>query len=35
MVDGVVCTHEGHTYDIAHQFNRIPEWHEILLKPYE
>jgi len=35
MVDGVVCTHEGLTYDIAHQFNRIPEWHEILLKPYE
>jgi hypothetical protein len=31
--DGIVKTLNG-AYDIVHQFNRIPEWNDILTKPY-
>lgn len=27
MKDGVVTTSSGETFDMVHQFNRIPEWH--------
>ena len=32
--NGVVKTN-GIVYDMVHQFNRIPEWHSILVAPYE
>lgn len=35
MVDGVVYTKTGIIYDMVHQFNRIPEWNDILVKKYE
>jgi hypothetical protein len=35
MIDGVVCTDWGLPYDMVHQFNRVPEWNEILTKEYE
>jgi hypothetical protein len=34
MRDGVICTAAGQPYDIVHQFNRIPAWHEILQARY-
>lgn len=30
MKDGVVVTCDGRPYDIVHQFNRIPVWHEAI-----
>lgn len=30
-----ICTSNGIPYDIVHQFNRIPEWNQILIKNYE
>jgi hypothetical protein len=30
-----IFTHTGLKYDIVHQFNRIPEWNELLTKEYE
>ena len=35
LEDGEIFTHTGLKYDIVHQFNRIPEWNEILTKEYE
>ena len=35
LVGNEVFTHENLKYDIVHQFNRIPEWNEILTKEYE
>lgn len=35
LIDGVVYTKSGIIYDMVHQFNRIPEWNEILTKEYE
>lgn len=32
MFDGVVKTFNDKIFDIVHQFNRVPEWHKILLK---
>lgn len=34
MQDGKVYTRDGKLFDIVHQFNRIPEWDEILRKEY-
>jgi hypothetical protein len=34
MLDGVICTAAGQPYDIVHQFNRVPAWHEILQARY-
>ena len=34
-VDGKVYTNNGEIFDIVHQFNRVPEWNEILTKEYE
>lgn len=34
MENGVVKTN-GQVYDIVHQFNRIPEWNQVLTQPYE
>ena len=33
--EGKIFTHTGLKYDIVHQFNRIPEWNELLTKEYE
>ena len=35
MIDNKVCTNDGRVFDIVHQFNRVPEWKEILTKEYE
>lgn len=35
MIDSTVCTSDGRKFDIVHQFNRIPEWKQILTKDYE
>ena len=35
LIDGTVYTKSGIIYDMVHQFNRIPEWNEILTKEYE
>jgi hypothetical protein len=32
-VDGVVKT-DGKVYDMVHQFNRVPDWNQILKAPY-
>lgn len=32
--DNMVVTGDGVPYDIVHQFNRIPEWNQILTYPY-
>ena len=35
MIDNKICTSDGRMFDIVHQFNRVPEWKEILTKEYE
>jgi hypothetical protein len=35
LVDNEIYTHTNLKYDIVHQFNRIPEWNEVLTKEYE
>ena len=35
MEKGEIFTHTDLKYDIVHQFNRIPEWNEELIKGYE
>lgn len=35
MINDKVCTSDGRVFDIVHQFNRVPEWKEILTKEYE
>ena len=35
MKNGEIFTHTDLKYDIVHQFNRIPEWNEVLTKKYE
>lgn len=30
-----ICTADEKIYDIVHQFNRVPHWHEILINSYE
>jgi hypothetical protein len=35
LKDNKLYTHKGEVYDIVHQFNRIPEWNEIITKEYE
>jgi hypothetical protein len=35
MINNKVCTNDGRVFNIVHQFNRIPEWKEILTKEYE
>jgi hypothetical protein len=35
LVDDKVYTGDDNLYDIVHQFNRIPEWNNILTKKYE
>jgi hypothetical protein len=35
MENGEIFTHTDLKYDIVHQFNRIPEWNEELIKGYE
>jgi hypothetical protein len=32
MMDGYVVNKFGKKYDMVHQFNRVPEWHEIIKK---
>lgn len=34
LVNEKICTEDGVIFDIVHQFNRIPEWKEILTKLY-
>lgn len=34
MVGDTVCTSEGTPFCIAHQFNRVPEWHNIINEKY-
>ena len=35
LVNGKIYTNSGELFDIVHQFNRIPEWNQILTKEYE
>jgi hypothetical protein len=35
LVDDIVYTADDKIYDMVHQFNRIPEWNELLTKKYE
>lgn len=35
LVGDKVFTQDDKLYDIVHQFNRVPEWHQILTKEYE
>ena len=35
LITDKICTKNGDPYDIVHQFNRIPEWNELLTKKYE
>lgn len=35
LVGNEITTHTNLKYDIVHQFNRIPQWNEILIKDYE
>jgi hypothetical protein len=35
MLNNEVCTSDGRKFDIVHQFNRVPEWKQILTKDYE
>ena len=35
LKDNKLYNHKGDKYDIVHQFNRIPEWNEIITKEYE
>ena len=34
MLNNNVCTLNGDTFDMVHQFNRVPEWHEIIKEKY-
>jgi hypothetical protein len=34
IIDGVVCTSQGIPYSIVHQYDRIPEWEEIIKMKY-
>ena len=34
LVGDEIQTEDGRLYDIVHQFNRVPEWHEILKNKY-
>jgi hypothetical protein len=35
LVGNKIYTADDKVYDIVHQFNRIPEWHQILISDYE
>jgi hypothetical protein len=35
LITDRICTKNGDPYDMVHQFNRIPEWNEILTNEYE
>jgi len=35
LITDRICTKNGEPYDMVHQFNRIPEWNEILTNEYE
>jgi hypothetical protein len=34
MIDGEICTAVGVPFDIVHQFNRTPEWHQQIKEKY-
>lgn len=35
LIGDEICTGEDKPFDIVHQFNRIPEWNEILINKYK
>jgi hypothetical protein len=35
LVDNVVCTSDGTPFVMVHQYDRVPEWKEIIEKKYE
>ena len=35
MVDGKIYTNDNKLYDIVHQFNRVPEWKDILTNEFK
>jgi hypothetical protein len=35
LVGDKIYTSDDKLYDIVHQFNRVPEWHKILINKYE
>jgi len=35
MINGSICTEKGVPFDIVHQFNRIPDWHNQIKEKYE
>jgi hypothetical protein len=34
LVDNLVCTSDGRPFPIVHQYDRVPEWKEIIEKKY-
>ncbi|NDB84567.1 MAG: hypothetical protein EB127_17970, partial [Alphaproteobacteria bacterium] len=34
LVDGVVCTSEGKPFTIVHQYDRVPEWKQLIESKY-
>jgi hypothetical protein len=35
LVDNTVCTSDGTPFVMVHQYDRVPEWKEIIEKKYE
>lgn len=35
MIDNTICTSTGKPFKIAHQFNRVPDWHHKINSKYE
>ena len=35
LVDNVVCTSDGKPFSIVHQYDRVPEWKQIIEKKYD
>ena len=35
MLNNNVCTSDGRIFDIVHQFNRVPEWKDILTNEFK
>jgi hypothetical protein len=35
LVDNMICTSEGKPFSLVHQYDRVPEWKEMIEKKYE
>ena len=34
LVDDIVCTSDGKPFALVHQYDRVPQWKEIIEKKY-